>query len=104
MECLANRCVPSGGEPVPANTRRRVYEPKALAVLHASAEAEPGLPPAIVLGSQAQGPSAVYLSFGTLPFAPDTIDSAFLVLQPIQAGPRLRPSASWLTRQGEHAF
>ena len=41
QECLANRCVVAGGDPVPADSQRLVVEPEAMAVVEGR-QREPG--------------------------------------------------------------
>ncbi|MEB2313571.1 MAG: DNRLRE domain-containing protein [Sorangiineae bacterium] len=84
-ECLANRCVAEGGEPVDAATERVVSEPLAMAVVSA-AEHHATLPGAVTFGG-ATGPLALYLRFPAL--APRArIAAAFLLLEPAPGGLR----------------
>ncbi len=87
-ECLANRCVPAGGEPVPATSRRMVVEPKRMAVVSSRAHRHAGqLPTAVVFGSQAEGSVGLYLDFEPDWHHVRRIDSAFLLLDPMPDTP-----------------
>ena len=82
-ECLANRCTLLGADPVAADTRRLVALPSAMAVIEADQpESDGELPPAITFGS-AHGASALYLRFAPLWRGAKSIESAFLVLEPM---------------------
>jgi len=90
-ECLANRCVPLGGEPVPENSERRVLRPSAMALVSArDHRAADELPAAITFGSRTVGSVALYLRFDPMPDAAPRLDTALLLLEPM-AG--TRPSA-----------
>ncbi len=79
-ECLANRCVPAGGEPVDATTERRVAEPLAMAVV-SSAHHDATLPSAVTFGG-VDGDVALYLRFAAL-WRGAHVDAAFLLLEPM---------------------
>ena len=82
MECLANRCVPTGGEPVSPKSTRTVLEPTRMAVV--SSEIEPGpLPTVITFGSHARGATRLMLEFGPR-ISADKVEAAFLLLEPAQ--------------------
>lgn len=80
LECLANRCVPSGGEPVSPKAIRAVLEPTRLAVV--SAQIEPGaLPTVVTFGSHARGATRLLLEFrDSLQLR--EVEAAFLLLDP----------------------
>jgi hypothetical protein len=82
-ECLANRCVPLGTDPVAADTRRLLFVPHALAVVSARGERADGLPGAVTFGSRSTGASALYLSYAIGFDRIRAVDSAFLVLEPL---------------------
>ena len=87
-ECLANRCMPLGGEPVPENSERRVMHPIAMAVVSAhSHRAAEQLPAAITFGSRTVGSVALYLRFEPPPGAASHLHTALLLLEPM-AGTR----------------
>ncbi len=87
-ECLANRCVPAGGEPVPADARRLVSEPSRMAVVSSRARPDAGaLPGAVVFGSRAEGAVGLYLDFEPAWQSVRHIDSAFLLLDPMPDTP-----------------
>jgi hypothetical protein len=87
LECLANRCVVEGYDPVAAGTERIVVRPSALAV--AGAEPAGGeLPGAITLGG-AVASHALFLRFDAS-WRPRDVESAFLLLDPVPAS---QPSA-----------
>lgn len=79
-ECLANRCVPAGGEPVDATSERRVAEPQAMAVVSAAHHAA-ALPTAVTFGG-AGGDVALYLRFPPL-WRGARVHAAFLLLEPM---------------------
>lgn len=79
-ECLANRCVPLGGEPVDARTDRIVLWPQSFAVVSGRAGGEP----AIVTFGGAEG-ATLYLSFSPAWRRYAEIESAFLLLEPAPA-------------------
>jgi hypothetical protein len=83
-ECLANRCVPAGGTPVPAETERIVLEPRTIAVVSSRRKRAEG---AVVFGSRSVGSSAVYLRFARLRLGGRRIASAFLLLEPMPDAP-----------------
>ena len=84
QECLANRCVAVGGDPVPAYTRRLVLRPSSMALLSSRTHQEvAALPPAITFGSQVQGSVALYLRFEPAWRSVGKIESAFLLLDPM---------------------
>ncbi len=78
-ECLANRCVPVGSEPVTPATRRLVLNPSQTAVSNVSAGA---LPPAAYLGGPSAQRQELYLGFDLTGAAGATLDTAFLLLRP----------------------
>lgn len=85
-ECLANRCVPAGGAPVPAGTERIVLEPRAIAVVSSRGQSR-SLPGTVVFGSRAEGSSVIYLGFPTVRSKRHRIASAFLLLEPMPDTP-----------------
>lgn len=80
-ECLANRCLPLGAEPVGPDTRRVVLEPVALAVVRAGARRESALPPTVSFGGPQDRDEQLLVDFAD-DWAPVEVDSAFLVLEP----------------------
>jgi hypothetical protein len=89
LECLANRCVPTGGQPVPDNAQRQLLHLEQLAVWSKDHPTD-GLPPAVVLGD-ANTENQLMLRFAAPP--PELlIQSAFLLLYPsVQAPPAGQP-------------
>ena len=83
-ECLANRCVPAGGEPVTSDSNRRVSEPIAIAVVSAHAQSSRELPAVATFGGSARGKTALYLRFNPIWRGGGKIDSAFLLLDPAE--------------------
>lgn len=88
-ECLANRCVPFGGEPVDPRTERRVAQPVAMAwVSSRGNRAGARLPGALVFGSRAEGAATLLLRFEPVWAGEEQrIDSAFLLLEPVSETP-----------------
>jgi len=87
-ECLANRCVPAGGEPVPAGSRRIVTEAARVAVVSSRAHPRAGkLPTAVVFGSRAEGSVGLYLDFEPTWLRGRPIESAFVLLDPMPGTP-----------------
>lgn len=85
QECLANRCVVAGGDPVPADSQRLVLEPEQMAVV-GNAATEPGeLPAAVTFGGGANGTSTLYLKFPPVWRHKRRIEAAFLILEPMPA-------------------
>lgn len=103
-ECLANRCVPAGGAPVPAHAQRLVFEPKAIAVLSSRGHrAGAPLSGAAVFGSRAAGAAALYLRFARPKVSAPRIAGAFVLLEPMPAAPISRADVvvrAW--RVGQH--
>lgn len=83
-ECLANRCVPLGSEPVALDSRRSVLTPHAIAVVSARGpqQTDP-MPNAVTFGSATEGASALFLEFEIGSHQIKSLDSAFLVLEPL---------------------
>jgi hypothetical protein len=83
-ECLANRCVPLGSEPVAPDTRRLLLLPRALAVVTARGPG-PGetMPNAVTFGGEKEGASALFLEFEIGSHPIKSLDSAFIVLEPL---------------------
>lgn len=83
-ECLANRCVLLGSEPVGFDTRRFVVSPAEIAVTSSRGEALQGeLPGSIVFGSDTAGACALYLRFEPVWQRAREVDSAFVLLEPM---------------------
>jgi hypothetical protein len=80
-ECLADRCVPLGAEPVAPDTLRRVLDPVAVAVVRREARPQSALPPTVLLGGPA-GKSEMLLVRFPHPGGELDIDAAFLLLEP----------------------
>jgi hypothetical protein len=84
QECLANRCVVAGGEPVSPDSRRLVAEPTTIAVLSSRSHTRPsGLPGTVTFGGSAEGASALYLRFPPVWQRAKRIEAAFIVLDPM---------------------
>jgi hypothetical protein len=102
-ECLANRCVASGSEPVGSNTRRLVLMPTSLGLVSATTEAgNDPLPGVVVFGSQPHGASTLYLNFSPEWRRYDQVDSAFVLLEPMPGtSPAREPTevTAWRVRQ-----
>jgi len=84
QECLANRCVVAGGEPVSSDAERRVAEPSRMVVLSDAHESgsEP-LPPGVTFGAEHRGSTALFLEFPPVWRGAHEIEAAFLVLEPL---------------------
>lgn len=90
-ECLANRCVLTGSDPVTPITTRYVLDPTAVGLVGATREsAAAGLPPAATFGSRADGGVSLYLAFEAPLPAESKVDRAFLVLSPLPGTPPAR--------------
>jgi hypothetical protein len=82
-ECLANRCTLLGADPVASDTRRIVVVPAAIGVVSADAPGPSAeLAPAVTFGSTA-GAAALYLDFAPEWRRAQSIESAFLILEPM---------------------
>jgi hypothetical protein len=83
-ECLANRCVPLGSEPVAPDTRRLLLLPRAIAVVTARgpAQSDP-MPNAVTFGGKKDGASTLFLEFEIGSRLIKSLDSAFVVLEPL---------------------
>jgi hypothetical protein len=103
QECLANRCVVAGGEPVASDSQRLVVEPDAMALVSARGRPEGGeLPPAVTFGSGAEGASALYLRFSPVWHGKKQVEAAFLVLEPMSGTPPAQDEVSvevWRVRE-----
>jgi hypothetical protein len=107
-ECLANRCVAAGHDPVPAAARRWVITADRVAVVnHAGTSATGRLPSAVRFGSAAEGAAVLYLRFAPVWASAARVDSAFLLLEPLPETPAstadvlvraLRVEESWDAR------
>jgi hypothetical protein len=82
-ECLANRCVTQGGDPVSAGARRIVLRPSILAVV-SSRQRSVSLPGAVVFGSRVGGATAIYLAFDPVWRRKPPVESAFVLLSPLE--------------------
>ena len=78
-ECLAQRCVPLGAEPVAPGAGRLVLEPADVAVLSAGSRREGGLPATVTFGGAAG--DELLVRFGGS-WRPHDVVAAFLVLDP----------------------
>jgi len=85
QECLANRCVVAGGDPVRADSRRLVLEPEQIAVVQGNDVEPPELPAVITFGAGAVGTSTLYLKFPSLLQHRNRVEAAFLILEPMPA-------------------
>jgi hypothetical protein len=83
-ECLANRCLPVGSDPVPEDSRRLVLRPTSLALVSSRGHTNAGaLPPAFAFGSRREGAVALYLRFEPRWQGQSAVHSAFLLLDPL---------------------
>jgi hypothetical protein len=80
-ECLANRCLPLGAEPVATDSRRIVLDPVAMAVVRAGARQQSALPPTVTFGGPASQDEQLLVAFPDR-WGPVEIDTAFLLLEP----------------------
>ncbi|HTV17369.1 MAG TPA: hypothetical protein VMG12_01820, partial [Polyangiaceae bacterium] len=80
-ECLADRCLPLGAEPVAVDSRRVVLDPVALAVVRAGARPESALPPTVTFGGPRHENEQLLVAFADDWGAVD-VDTAFLLLEP----------------------
>jgi hypothetical protein len=82
QECLADRCVVAGGQPVPQGVERRVLRPVEMAVLsHSRSGAE--LPTSVTFGCRAEGETLLLLRYAPTWAAGAGVESAFLLLYPL---------------------
>lgn len=86
QECLANRCVPYGGQPVPQDSQRLLLALEQLGVWAPNERRWQAPQPAVVLGGTGRAARALCLRF-TAPPADVEIHSAFLLLQPVDDAP-----------------
>jgi hypothetical protein len=89
-ECLAQRCVALGTEPVAAGTERLVLEPADIAVVPARSARDGGLPASVTFGGAGDASDELLVRFGSDFDARDVV-AAFLVLEPARGA---EPSAS----------
>lgn len=91
-ECLANRCVPEGGEPVPESSERVVLTPSKVAVAPLSAS----LPTHATLGGPTADAQLLFLDFELGALLRDArsqqLHTAFLLLPPRDNAPPLVPT------------
>lgn len=100
FECLANRCVPLGADPVAPGSERVLLEPEQVSVLDEGKTRSPGH---FVLGGAVHGEAHVFISFPLAAVQTRSLADAFLLLEPVadpvSAGPiRLevwRIASSW---------
>jgi hypothetical protein len=83
-ECLADRCLPLGAEPVDANSRRVVLSPRAIAVVRPAADTRGAIPPSVTLGGPAAQSEQLLLAFPIAALGPGDVDAAFLLLEALQ--------------------
>ena len=88
-ECLANRCLPLGAEPVAAGGQRIVLEPVALAVVRPGARPEGALPPTVTFGGPPRQNEQLLVAFAD-DWGELDIDTAFLLIEP---APDAEPTA-----------
>lgn len=79
QECLANRCVGVGAQPVRLGTARLVVDPDGVAVVRPAAGA--GIPSTVTLGGPSTQNEQLLLRF-PLAWAELDVDTAFLLLKP----------------------
>jgi hypothetical protein len=89
-ECLADRCVPLGAEPVDPRSRRLVLDAAAIAVVRTEAGRQSALPPTVTLGGPPSQSEQLLVQFAHHWHDLD-IDSAFLLLEP---APDAEPTAT----------
>lgn len=82
QECLANRCVPFGGQPVPQGSRRLLLSLEQLGVWAPGERRWQAPEPTVTLGGVGHAARALCLRFAEPP-ADLEIHSAFLLLQPV---------------------
>jgi hypothetical protein len=80
-ECLADRCVALGAEPVAPHSQRLVLDPVAIAVIRTEAERQNALPPTVTLGGPPSQSEELLVRFAH-PWDELDVDSAFLLLEP----------------------
>jgi hypothetical protein len=80
-ECLADRCVLLGAEPVDPRSRRLVLDPVAIAVVRSEASRQAALPPTVTLGGPQSQDEQLLVRFSHA-WGELDIDSAFLLLEP----------------------
>lgn len=82
-ECLANRCVPLGSEPVAENSQRAVAEVTEFAVIASAGDFGGGLPGFVALGAERTGTLELLLRFEPIWRTGGRVDQAFLLLDPL---------------------
>ena len=82
LECLANRCVQGGSEPVPGSTQRIVLTP--VACTTARGEALSG---SVTLGDERAPDTRLYVRFGAFEPGGEVL-AAFLLIEPASDRPR----------------
>jgi hypothetical protein len=80
-ECLADRCVPLGAEPVDPRSQRLVLDATAIAVVRTEAGRQSALPPTVTLGGSRRQSEELLVLFPHRWHELD-IASAFLLLEP----------------------
>jgi hypothetical protein len=80
-ECLAQRCLPLGAEPVDPGSRRLVLEPVQVAVVRAHHSPQPGVPPTVSLGGPSGQSEQLLVRFPEAQAGLD-VSAAFLLLEP----------------------
>lgn len=82
-ECLANRCVRVGSEPVAEKGQRLVAEVTELAVIASGAEFGDAVPGAVMLGAERVGTVELLLRFEPVWRDGPRVEQAFLLLDPL---------------------
>ena len=83
-ECLSNRCVPLGSDPVPEDSQRIVLRPTCIGLVSAHGHSDAGeLPPAVALGNRREGAVALYLQFEPRWQGLPLVHTAILLLDPL---------------------
>jgi hypothetical protein len=80
-ECLAQRCVPVGAEPVGPGSQRLVLEPLQIAVVREHDHPQPALPPSVSLGGPSARAEQLLLRFPQA-WHELNVTAAFLLLEP----------------------
>ena len=86
QECLANRCVALGSEPVAESGSRSIARVTEMAVIASDLDYSSGLPTAVSFGAQRVGTVELLLRFEPIWRRSGRIEQAFLLLDPLPKG------------------